>query len=111
MPKKLRVCAEFGCADMSYETRCEKHRRLKAAEYRNRSLAWSWVYRDKRWAPLRRKVLAEQPICARIGCENRSTEVDHKVGLRDGGAPFDRINLQALCHGCHSAKTLEEVRA
>jgi 5-methylcytosine-specific restriction enzyme A len=33
---------------------------------------------------------------------------DHVVELRDGGAPFDVSNGQALCGSCHTLKTIRE---
>lgn len=33
---------------------------------------------------------------------------DHIVELRDGGAPLDLANGQALCARCHALKTLRE---
>lgn len=38
-----------------------------------------------------------------------ATDVDHIIPLRDGGAPFERSNLQGLCHSHHSSKTAGEV--
>ena len=38
-------------------------------------------------------------------------EVDHLVPLEDGGDPWSESNLQALCRGCHIAKTAAENRA
>jgi 5-methylcytosine-specific restriction enzyme A len=34
--------------------------------------------------------------------------VDHVVPLKDGGARFDRANLQPLCVSCHNRKTARE---
>ncbi len=33
---------------------------------------------------------------------------DHIIELKDGGAPFDVTNGQALCHSCHEAKGAAE---
>ena len=35
-------------------------------------------------------------------------ECDHKKPLKDGGAMWDMNNLQAICRGCHIAKTRSE---
>ena len=37
-------------------------------------------------------------------------EVDHVIPLDKGGDPWDPANLQALCRGCHVAKTAGENR-
>jgi len=31
--------------------------------------------------------------------------VDHIIELKDGGAPLDERNVQALCRTCHGKKT------
>jgi 5-methylcytosine-specific restriction enzyme A len=52
-------------------------------------------------------VKREEPTCRR--CRIRATtEVDHIVALEQGGAPFDRANLQGLCGPCHREKTRED---
>lgn len=47
--------------------------------------------------------------CEACGRSGR-LEVDHKTRLEAGGAPYDPENLQALCRGCHIAKTAAENR-
>jgi 5-methylcytosine-specific restriction endonuclease McrA len=75
-----------------------------------------------RWQRLRRRVIQEQPLCAR--CALRLSEiVDHivpaLVALRQaqdsGRYPVDRnagyyfrSNLQGLCRPCHGDKTTED---
>lgn len=51
--------------------------------------------------------------CAKCGCRPRILFVDHKVELRDGGAPLDQANLEPLCGSCHTTKTLavQKIRA
>ena len=34
--------------------------------------------------------------------------VDHRVELKDGGAPLDRKNVWLLCGGCHCLKTARQ---
>lgn len=48
--------------------------------------------------------------CQGKGCTRTGTRLfaDHIVELRDGGAPFDVSNGQALCGSCHTTKTNEE---
>lgn len=46
-------------------------------------------------------------MCQGKGCGRSGGRLfaDHIVELRDGGAPFDVVNGQALCGACHSRKT------
>lgn len=57
------------------------------------------------WRRVRAAVLAERPVCEEC---NRvaAVDVDHVVSLRKGGTN-DPSNLRALCHSCHSRKTVE----
>lgn len=109
----LKVCSEIGCPELTKVGRCEKHKRERAASVRARSLDWSWVYATPRWKGLRKQVLLEQPWCAcgKPDCFELSAEIDHIVAMQDGGAPFDRNNVQGLAKGCHSAKTRAEINA
>jgi 5-methylcytosine-specific restriction endonuclease McrA len=63
-------------------------------------------YRDpahEEWAAAVRRRAAGR--CQGCGREGTRLFADHVVELRDGGAPFDPANGQALCGSCHSAKT------
>lgn len=60
---------------------------------------------------LRAAVLREGPLCLACKAHGRSVAavvVDHVVPLKDGGARFDRANLQPLCVSCHNRKTARE---
>ena len=68
-----------------------------------------------RWRKVRALVLAAQPVCADIwgwhaaaGRVVLATQVDHIVGLREGGAAFAVENLQPLCLACHNKKSSME---
>jgi len=70
-----------------------------------------------RWQHVRKLVLAQSPLCADIwgwhAAECRvevATQVDHIVGLVEGGEPYDTSNCQSLCTRCHARKTKEEQR-
>lgn len=69
----------------------------------------SKIYRTPQWQAVR--LLAKRRDgwkCVQCGARGR-LEVDHILGLRDGGAPYDLTNLQTLCPACHSRKTAIEV--
>lgn len=62
----------------------------------------------RRWQKLRRQVLeADGYRCRQCGRPGR-LEVDHITAVADGGDLWDPENLQALCRGCHVAKTRAE---
>lgn len=62
---------------------------------------------QQRWRKLRFTVL-EAAGWACTGCGRYANEVDHVQPLHKAGAPYDTDNLQALCRGCHIAKTRAE---
>jgi 5-methylcytosine-specific restriction endonuclease McrA len=102
MPTKL--CSSPGCPNpATYRGHCPDHaRQVNRATHPNKH-----IYGSKRWLMLRRRVLFEQPICA-CGCGRLAEDVDHITPIERGGAPFERANVQALTHSCHSRKTREE---
>ena len=59
---------------------------------------------DATWRKLRLMVLRARPVCQACGREE-ARHVDHIVALASGGTN-DEANLQALCHACHSRKTV-----
>jgi 5-methylcytosine-specific restriction endonuclease McrA len=64
------------------------------------------------WDRLRAVVLAEEPCCRPCLKADRvtlSTQVDHVKPIAEGGAPFERSNLQGICISCHSTKTALEL--
>jgi 5-methylcytosine-specific restriction endonuclease McrA len=64
-------------------------------------------YRSGEWRAFRSAVLGERNHrCSVPGCDKRATHLDHLATVRDAPArALDRANVQALCHGHHSAKT------
>jgi 5-methylcytosine-specific restriction endonuclease McrA len=108
----LAICSTQGCPELVEpgKTRCSTHTREVDHEIKERS-NWRWVYADPRWRALRLQVRAENPYCEEPGCDALGTDVDHIVSVQDGGAPFDRANVQHLCRKHHSSKTNAEVRA
>ena len=71
------------------------------------------VYKSRRWAQLRARVLRQQPWCADpLGWHaavqelRPAVQVDHIVPLRQRPElAYVRSNLQGLCHQCHAKKT------
>lgn len=57
------------------------------------------------WQRLRKSFLFDNPDCVRCGAA--ATQVDHILPKAQGGTD-DIYNLQALCHSCHSRKTVTE---
>lgn len=47
-------------------------------------------------------------VCLEKDKFTEAVEVDHKIPLEQGGAPYDPSNLQSICKRCHGAKTGKE---
>src|SRR5688500_9248657 len=75
-----------------------------------------WIHPEKRrpnsaargygyaWRRIRARVLADNPICTKCWLAPSNT-VDHRLSRSKGGTD-DPSNLQAMCHECHSRKTV-----
>lgn len=99
----IRLCLAAGCPrPASYRGYCAEHARVRE---RRTNRVGKAIYNSTRWKHTRRRVLFLQPLCAVEGCGEIATDVHHRVDLADGGDPWARSNLEALCHRCHSAKT------
>lgn len=104
----VRLCLDETCPNVAtHGGRCIEHQRSHARTHRPKFLS---VYKSKRWRMLRKRVLFEEPICQDCGGA-LAAEVDHIVALEDGGAPYARDNVQALCGPCHGRKTWRERNA
>src|SRR5258708_18161048 len=69
------------------------------------------LYASPKWVELRDRVRREAGgRCQAPGCGRFEPRmyVDHRVELKDGGAPLDRRNDWLLCGSCHSLKTATE---
>lgn len=64
---------------------------------------------DRKWRRYRLLFLAQHPMC--VECLAVATEVDHIIPIIGQHDPkfWDEANHQALCHRCHSAKTLRDM--
>lgn len=109
MPTALRrSCRAQGCpAPAVADGYCAQHaaeREQQRQQDRGTPSERGYGYR---WGKLRMMVLREQPAC--VVCGAPATDVDHITPKRLGGQD-SRANLQALCHACHTRKTLRERR-
>jgi 5-methylcytosine-specific restriction protein A len=69
------------------------------------------IYNSTRWRKLRIVVLNEEPLCKTCKSNGQvaaAQVVDHIIPINQGGDPFERSNLQGLCHVCHNAKSARE---
>lgn len=111
-----RPCAKPGCSRLirGRGRYCEEHQKAETSAYdRERGSAAARGY-GARWRRLRAMVLASNPLCADPFGEHArnhevvaATDVDHIIALVRGGTN-ELSNLQALCHACHSRKTVLE---
>lgn len=102
---KASRCIQFGQFANGY---CEQHQHLAPKPWQSRRYSEGLkVYQSYKWQQTRVQVLREEPIC-RICSLYVSREVDHIKPLSQGGQPFERANLQALCKDCHRKKSLTE---
>lgn len=66
----------------------------------------------RRWEAASKGYLRSHPVCVHClakGLTVASSEVDHIIPHRGDMALFwNRANWQALCHACHSAKTVRD---
>jgi 5-methylcytosine-specific restriction protein A len=132
----LRPCPGDGgrCPELVPAGRCARHarqieQRRGSAASRGYGSSWVWLRQKFREAIIR---VGIAPVCgaklpgapvtpdSRCAAEGlvvgdgprRGLHVDHIVPHRGDPVLFkDLNNLQYLCHGCHSAKTLREQQA
>ncbi len=116
MPRSAPTpCRYPGCgAVLASPGFCPQHRASAHRDYgraRRSFDAEVGFYQSKDWRALRAAVLRESPLCVVCKAKDRLVAagvVDHVVPLKDGGARFDRANLQPLCISCHNRKTARE---
>ena len=104
MPNKpLRPCRYPGCAVLTREGYCPKHKPQKAP--RRASAEYHSWYSLPIWTDdLRPAQLLREPFCracAARGIRTRATVVDHKF--------VNPVNHQSLCKTCHDRKTALEM--
>jgi len=114
MPQSaLRPCAAQGCAALVGRgvRYCPAHAKQKRAAIDRGRLSPSKRGYGWAWQRLRTNVLLMEPLCRECRAWGRvvaATDVDHITPKSQGGTD-DMTNLQALCHSCHSAKTMREL--
>ena len=75
----------------------QRHRDRSMSEHSRR------IYNTTKWKEVRKRVLAEEPVCH--WCKRApSTQADHIVELDRGGDPYERTNLVGSCQKCNSAR-------
>ena len=111
MPSKPKTsCRHPGCPELvpAGQKYCDKHKLLHPEEIRSAS---SRGY-DSAWQKARKKFLEVHPLCVeclRQGRYVKATDVDHVIPHHGNMDLFwDMSNWQALCHSCHSKKTVSE---
>jgi 5-methylcytosine-specific restriction protein A len=105
--KPRKYCAEYPCSALAApgSSYCDDHRPPAAPK------ATDPFYLRPAWRRFRNWYLANHPMCALCGGYGDAVPaviVDHVVELKDGGAPYDEGNVQALCLSCHNKKTADE---
>lgn len=112
--KPLRPCRHPGCMRLVSGGFCDKHK-PEPRQRSEESARWHKLYLLPAWTDLRNHQLVIEPFCrecSKHGIRLKATDVDHIEPHRGRLDLFlDASNLQSLCHGCHSAKTLSENRA
>jgi 5-methylcytosine-specific restriction protein A len=96
-----RLCSHERCPHpVHYRGRCREHARTN--ERRTHNPEHKRIYNTAKWRHTREAVLSTTPLCH---CGAIATDVHHLVDLADGGDPWSRSNLEALCHECHAQIT------
>jgi 5-methylcytosine-specific restriction protein A len=116
MPKSAPTpCRYPGCgAVLDKPGYCPAHRVAVHRDYGRARRAFDTevgFYQSRDWRLVRAQILRDRPVCAQCEVAGRvvvAGVVDHIVPLKDGGARFDRANLQPLCVSCHNRKTAKE---
>lgn len=69
-----------------------------------------WPYNTARWRKLRVAKLRACPLCEYCSPQIQAiaTEVDHRLAINNGGAPWAWDNLASACGACHKSKTVAD---
>lgn len=108
-----RPCKHPGCAALTREGWCEKHKPEPRPTKRGVSAAYHGWYSKPIWVKrLRPDQLSREPfcrVCAGRGIRTRATVVDHIEAFRGNWDLFvSPTNHQSLCKYHHDQKTARE---
>jgi len=111
--KPPHPCNYPGCPNLTRERFCDSHRKQDYSNYNkhHRNKAAIDFYNTSAWRNLSKIKLSRDPFCEMCrarGLYVNASCVDHIREISDGGALLDIENLQSLCQGCHSRKSLIE---
>lgn len=107
--KPLKPCKHAGCrAYAEKEGYCLKHYKERFSYYfQDKRISPSKLGYNRKWDHARKEFLKLHPLC--VICGRPATEVDHIIPHKGSAALFWQSgNWQALCHSCHSKKTIKE---
>lgn len=120
---KAQLCHYPGCDVISLNYYCTKHKviadkkrtereaeqkkKLFQGTQRKSSNPYHHLYNSRRWKNIRREFLKLHNTC--VICGNYADTVDHILAHKGNEEQFYNMNnLQAMCHSCHSKKTMKE---
>lgn len=107
--KPLTPCRHPGCAELTNEQYCPKHKSLHIKTDRPNASRRGY---NSKWRTARAAFLRDNPLCAeckRHGKYTQAIVVDHIIPHKGDKSLFwDRNNWQPLCKRCHDRKTATE---
>lgn len=105
--RRLKVCAEPGCPELSEQSHCPAHRRepWRGRHDRRGRKTSGW----KEQARARRVIRNHGGICHVCG-QPGATEADHVIPLAEGGADDESNMLPVHPSPCHRRKTAAEAQ-
>jgi 5-methylcytosine-specific restriction protein A len=115
MPRgALALCVVTGCSNLVTSGKCAEHMAEQSKDNNARRPNAAARGYDHKWRRFRADYLSRHRECEGDACMRlpwwqrpNATDVDHIDGLGPHGPRgYDEANLQALCHACHSAKTV-----
>lgn len=94
----------------SIPSRVRPARQTRAAPLPSEGGVGRAFYQTKEWADFRSAIISERGRrCEKCGAVG-PVLADHIQEIRDGGAVYERRNIQLLCAPCHNKKTAQASR-